>query len=161
MARIDNVSLSASRSPDRLKYMAGKFVQWKDKGRIPVDTCLEDVWRSSVTLPVRTDYAQSIAWVFGADIRRLDIRSTAVTPNFTLVFILVDGEVIEPCTYRTIRGLNHIYLRWMERKPLRRDEAEMLRQMSITKFMSWQQGGLIRGKLTPRITGKCRLGVTK
>lgn len=161
MSRIDNVSLSASRSPDRLAYMAGKFVDWKTKGRIPADTSLEFIWRNSKVFPMRTDYAQSVAWVFGTDIKRLDVRATPIGAHFTLLFICVDGEVIELCTYRTLRGLNHIYQAWMARKPLRRDEAEMLRQMSITKFMSWQQGGLIRGKLTPRITGKCKLGVAR
>jgi len=161
MARIDNVSLSASRSPDRLKYMAGKFVEWKDRGRIPQDCSLETMWRNSRVLPMRTDYAQSVAWVFGTDIKRLDIRATPIGAHFSLIFICVDGEVIELCTYRTIRSLNHIHLAWLARRPIRRDEAEMLRQMSITKFMSWQQGGLIRGKLTPRIIGKCRLGVAK
>lgn len=161
MSRIDNVSLSASLSPDRLAYMAGKFSEWKAKGRIPADSSLEEIWNSSIGMPLRTDYAQSIAWVFGADIKNLDIRRTAVTENFTLIFIIVSGAVIELCTYRTLRGLNHIYLHWMQRKPIGRSEAEMLKQMSITKFMSWQQGGLIRGKLTPRIAGKCKLGVKR
>lgn len=162
MTRVDNISLSSSHSPDRLAYMAQKFCDWKEKGRIPHDSGLQEAWERSRPIYVNRAYLQAIAWVLGVnDIGKVAVRQTRITDNFGLTFICVDGRVVDLCTHRTLRSINRIYLHWIERKPIRRDEAEMLRRMSITKFMSWQQGGLIRGKLTPRISGKCKLGVKR